>query len=540
MAHILVVDDDTMLAEMLVKHIERAGYQATAVSSLNKGVEQVCNGIFDVVFLDVQLPDGNGLEAFSLFSKAPSKPEVIIMTGAGSPDGAKMAIKAGAWSYLEKPHVLRNLLLPLTRALQYREEKKRIRALPVALKRDSIIGKSPGLMQCLDQLAKVAVSEASVLLTGETGTGKEVFARAIHDNSNRSNQPFVVVDCASLPETLIESTLFGHVKGAFTGANRTTPGLIKMADGGTLFLDEVGELPERIQKTFLRVLQERRFRPVGGMVEESSDFRVIAATNRDLDQSANQDRFRSDLLYRLRSFSLHLPPLRERMEDVRPLVRYFLIRLCDRTRVSSKGIADELYDHLLAYEWPGNVRELQQTVEQMFANAFHYPTLYACHLPEHLRVRQTLEGMKREPMLTSVSTQLPSGPLTSWKTYKAAIEATYFQQLLAVSKGNIKEMGRISGLSRARLYQLLNLYADHFPQHLPGESWRDVCFESDLQTTASDVSRPRGALAAAPATTQFFGPAPPAPVPLILDTEAGLCNSGDKPRPAPGGLTLHW
>jgi two-component system NtrC family response regulator len=456
---ILIVDDDPVLAEMLTLHLGRAGYQATSASTLADGVALAHNGAFDVIFLDVQMPDGNGLQFFPRFAEAPSQPEIIIMTGSGDPDGAKKAIQLGAWSYLEKPNILREMLLPLTRALQFREEKKKINVMPVALKRDGIIGKSPSLRPCLDQLAKAAISDANLLITGETGTGKEVFARAVHDNSGRSQKAFVVVDCASLPETLIESTLFGHVKGAFTGADRTVSGLVKMAEGGTLFLDEIGEMPERIQKSLLRVLQERRFRPVGATREEVGDFRVIAATNRDLDQFVDHGLFRADLLYRLRSLTLHLPPLRERKEDIRPLARHFLIRLCDRARVTTKGMADELFDYLAAYDWPGNVRELQQTMEQVFANAVHHPTLFPNHLPAHIRVCKTLAGLKSDSISESTTASI-SAPTTlvSWKKYKTLNEADYLHQLIAIANGNIKEMCRISGLSRARLYQLLGLH----------------------------------------------------------------------------------
>ncbi len=458
MTNILIVDDDVVLAEMLTGYLEREGHRVAMAATLADGIDQARNDIFDIVFLDVQLPDGNGLEAFPHFSEVMSKPEIIIMTGSGDPDGAKKAIQSGAWSYLEKPHVLRNLLLPLTRALQYRKEKKKITVVPVALKRDAIVGKSPCLLNCLDQLAKAATSDASVLISGETGTGKEIFARAIHDNSKRAQRAFVVVDCASLPENLIESTLFGHVRGAFTGADRTSVGLVKMAHGGTLFLDEVGELPERIQKTFLRVLQEHRYRPIGGSTEEYSDFRVLAATNRNLDEDVAAGTFRSDLLFRLRSFSLHLPPLRDRKEDIRFLTRHFLTRLCDRLKIASKGIADEFFEHLMAYEWPGNVRELQQAMEQVFANAIHHSTFFAYHLPEYIRVHQTLEGMQTGSAAL-ISNRIPVSSTPSlWKDFKMEMEKGYMQQLFDVSGGSVKEACRISGLSRARLYQLINLH----------------------------------------------------------------------------------
>jgi len=459
MADILIIDDDFMLTEMLASHLKQAGYCVAIAATLADGVERARCGDFDVIFLDVQLPDGNGLDGFPALAGVSSQPQIIIMTGSGDPDGAKKAIQSGAWSYLEKPHVLRNLLLPLTRALQYREEKKRIDRIPTALKRDAIIGKSGLLGSCLDQVASAAASDAGVLITGETGVGKEIFARAIHDNSNRADKAFVVVDCASLPETLIESTLFGHIKGAFTGADRASAGLIKMAHNGTLFLDEVGELPERMQKTFLRVLQEHWYRPIGAAKEEFSNFRVIAATNRDLDQDAAAGEFRADLLYRLRSFALHLPPLRERKEDIRPLSRHFLTRLCDRAKLGQKGIADEFFEYLQAYDWPGNVRELQQTLEQVFANGVRHSTLYAYHLPEHIRVHKTLENIKNEAaesgggLAGTVRTPLPT-----WKDFKSDKEREYLRQLLEATQSNIREACLVSGLSRARLYQLISLH----------------------------------------------------------------------------------
>jgi len=459
MANILIVDDDSMLADMLASHLKRADHRVEIATNLNLGIDRARADSFDVIFLDVQFPEGNGLDAFSQFAAVASQPEIIIMTGCGDPDGAKKAIQLGAWSYLEKPHVLRNLLLPLTRALQYREEKKKITVVPVALKRNTIIGKSPLMVHCLDQLAKAASSDASVLVTGETGTGKEIFARAIHDNSNRSQQAFVVVDCASLPETLIESTLFGHVRGAFTGADRTTTGLIQMAHGGTLFLDEIGELPEKMQKTFLRVLQGHQYRPIGGAKEEFSDFRVIAATNRNLDQEAATGTFRPDLLFRLRSFSLHLPPLRERKEDIRPLTRHFLARLCDRLKIAYKGIAEEFFEYLMAHEWPGNVRELQQTLEQVFANAVHHPTLFAYHLPERIRIHKTLKKIQARPVKMATDDDRSTLPaLPPWKEFKTEVEKAYMQQLWESAGGSIREAGRISGLSRARLYQMVHIH----------------------------------------------------------------------------------
>ena len=275
MAKVLVVDDDHVLCEMLTDQLQRIGHESVSVTRLDKARELARASDFDVVFLDVQMPDGNGLEALPEFKKMPSAPEVIIMTGKGDQDGAELAVRSGAWDYLEKPTVVKEMFLPLARAIQYRDEKRKAAYHAVALKRQDIVGSSVSLAKCLDLVAKVAPSNVNVLISGETGTGKEVFARAVHENSQKAASNFVVVDCASLPENLVESILLGHKKGAFTGADKADIGLIKQADGGTLFLDEIGELNLNIQKKFLRVLQEQRFRPVGGEKEVTSNFRLI-------------------------------------------------------------------------------------------------------------------------------------------------------------------------------------------------------------------------------------------------------------------------
>lgn len=459
MTEILVVDDNDSVCQMLIEYLESKGHLATGAGTLSEGLSRVQLTAYDVVLLDVQLPDGNGLEYLPRFAAAPSAPEVIIMTGYGEPDGAEKAIVSGAWSYIEKEHVIKDLELHLTRALQYREEKKKVNRIPVALKRKGIIGNSARMNDCFDQLASAATSDVSVLITGETGTGKELFAKAIHENSNRAKKNFVVVDCASLPETLIENTLFGHVKGAFTGADRAEDGLIKHAHGGTLFLDEVGELPLRMQKTFLRVLQEHSFKPVGAFREEHSDFRLVAATNRNLEACTRDGQFRNDLLFRLQALSIELPPLRDRLEDLGELVTYFIARLCERYDQETKGIAPDFIDALAAYHWPGNVRELYQAIEQVFASAYASPTFYAIHLPEQFRILQVRAGLTS----SSSSPTLPDQPdrpvsLPAWRDYRNNFEEQYVRKLMQQCSGDIKTACRTSGLSRTRLYQLLNKY----------------------------------------------------------------------------------
>ncbi len=278
---------------------------ATYALSIREGLEKVSTGVFDVVFLDVWLPDGNGLEALPQIQQTSYQPEVFIVTGLGDADGAELAINSGAWAYIQKPLSMKNISLQLERALQFREEKTQAKS-PVLLRREGIIGNSKAIERCLSKVAYVARRDTNVLVTGETGTGKELFAKAIHDNSLRVRKKFVVVDCASLQKTLVGSMLFGHEKGAFTGAENSREGLIKQADGGTLVLDEIGELPLSVQTEFLRGLQEHRFRPLGSDKEIKSDFRLISTTNRNLKAMVKSRRFRQDLYFRLQTVSIEL------------------------------------------------------------------------------------------------------------------------------------------------------------------------------------------------------------------------------------------
>ncbi len=459
MASILIIDDDKILCDMLSDMVSQMGHDVICAFSLKDGLEEAYLKAFDVVFLDVRLPDGNGLNALPEIGRTPSLPEVIIITGKGDPDGAELAIKSGAWDYIEKSSSIKQITLSLVRAMQYREEKI---AKPVGvLKLDGIIGKAPQMKACFDLVAQGANSDAGVLITGETGTGKELFARAIHANSPRADKSFVVVDCAALPETLVESVLFGHEKGAFTGADRAQEGLIRQADGGTLFLDEVGELPMPVQKAFLRVLQEHRFRPVGGKKEIKSNFRTVAATNRDLHDMVKDGRFRNDLLFRLKSITMNLPTLRERREDIRELVLYYIGKLCERYGMETKGFSPEFLETLVAHNWPGNVRELVNILEGALAAARYSPTLFPKHLPVHMRVQVAQTSVGKEPR--SKDSQIEgSGLSRSLPTLRefretgiAELERRYLKELILLAQGNVKKACQISGLSRSRFYALL-------------------------------------------------------------------------------------
>ncbi|MBW2107683.1 MAG: sigma-54-dependent Fis family transcriptional regulator [Deltaproteobacteria bacterium] len=478
MAKILIVDDDQLLCKVLADQIKCKGHQVESAFTLASGREKTFQGGPDVVFLDVFLPDGNGLDVLKELRQAPTEPEIIIMTGKGDSRGASLAIKYGAWDYIQKPSPLDRLMLPLVRALQYRDQKESVRKM-VTLKREKIIGNSPAIMACINMVARAAESDANVLIVGETGTGKELFAEAIHRNSPRSDKPFVVVDCPVLPQELVGSLLFGHAKGSFTGADSARTGLIKYADGGSLFLDEVAELPMTIQSAFLRVLERRRFRPIGGKKEISSDFRVIAATNRNLADMVSEGTFRNDLLFRLRTLNIHLPPLRDRLGDIPMLTMYYVEKACSKYRTTIKGFSSDFFDALAAYAWPGNVRELFNALESAIADAYDSPTLYVRHLPERVRVNlaHTALGEVSFPGSGSSRQALSPENLPSWKEFKQRAETDYCRKLMSLAGGDIKEACRISRLSRARMYQLVKKHLRGY-DHMPRPKISDSVFRS--------------------------------------------------------------
>lgn len=456
MANILVIDDDEMICEALDDLFTPMGHKVAYALRLKDGLKKASSEFFDLVFLDVRLPDGNGLKAIPEIREAPSSPEVIIITGEGDPDGAELAIKSGSWDYIQKPVSAEAVKLPLIRVLQYRAEKTTEKP-TVVLKQEGIIGNSPQMRRCIDLVAKAVHTDIAVLITGETGTGKELFARAIHDNSQRAAKAFVVVDCAALPETLVESMLFGYEKGAFTGAEKSYEGLIKEAHEGTLFLDEVGELPMPVQSSFLRVLQEHRFRPLGGRQEVKSNFRLIAATNRDLDQMVRERRFRKDLLFRLRSGVIDLPPLRKRSKDIRDLAFYYITNFCDRYGIGTKGFSPEFLEALTTYSWPGNVRELINAIDRALSIARDEHTLFPIHLPTHIRTQLARASVASKYPNKSYSEKDSeiSAPHPNFREFIETTGRKYIEDLLSFTEGDIKEVCRISGLSRGHLYRLL-------------------------------------------------------------------------------------
>jgi two-component system NtrC family response regulator len=459
----------------MVSLVSRLSYHADMAHTLKNGLHLARNGKYDVVFLDVYLPDGNGLDILPALLAQNDPPEVIILTGKGNPNGAELAIQGGVWDYLLKPTSIRDITLTLNRALKYRKEKQGHVAQEAPFMK-GVVGNCPEIRACINLTAKAARSDANVLISGETGTGKELFAGVIHQNSGRSSGNFVVVDCTSLTESLVESTLFGHKKGSFTGAQVDRQGLINAADGGTLFLDEVGEMPPSIQKVFLRVLQEKQYRPVGAVKEQTSNFRLIAATNRDLDEMVETGQFRNDLLFRINTMRIHLPPLRQRTGDIKELATVRIGHLCRKFGLEFKNFGDDFFPTLTEYSWPGNVRELFNILERSVIDAGGESTLYAMHLPRSLRIqvakaqiskltdREVIEETNGEinPLVLTIGQKIFEdifdSPLLPLKEFKNTAEKTYLGELIRQCDGNIHKIMHISGLSRSHFYALLKKY----------------------------------------------------------------------------------
>ncbi len=473
MPEILIIDDDVEACETMVSLVTRLSYNADMAHTAKEGLRLARQSGYDVVFLDVCLPDGNGLDILPSLIAGNDPPEVIILTGKGNPDGAELAIQGGVWDYLVKPTSIRDITLTLNRALKYRQEKKGTIA-KEELSLEGVVGSCAEMKGCLDLTAKAARSDANVLITGETGTGKELFAGIIHRNSNRASGNFVVVDCTSLTETLVESTLFGHLKGSFTDAQFDRQGLIKAADGGTLFLDEVSEMPLSTQKIFLRVFQERQFRPVGAVKEQKSNFRLIAATNRNLDELVASGHFRNDLQFRINTVHIHLPPLRQRTGDIQQLATVSVEQLCRKFGVKCKKFGEDFIPTLTEYNWPGNVRELFNILERAVIDAGDEKTLYAMHLPRSLRIQVAKAqishlastgisepaGDRSNPLIQTVGQKIFEdifdSPLLPLKEFKNTAEKTYLGELIRQCDGNIQKIMHVSGLSRSHFYALLN------------------------------------------------------------------------------------
>lgn len=474
MANVLIIDDDLDFSRSFQRVIERMGHHCAVTPSISKAVEHLHESGCDVIFLDVNLPDGNGLTHVRQFQAMKKQPEVVILTGAGNSDGAALAIANGAWDYIAKPVSVSNIKLLLHRTLTYRASKETSNR-PRFLKRRSIIGESPVMMACLDVMATAAASKSNVIITGETGTGKELFARGIHENST-TNGKLVVIDCTNLPQNLAESILFGHTKGSFTSAHETRDGLFKQANNGTVFLDEIAELNPDLQKSLLRVLQERKFRPIGADNELSSNFRVIAATNRDLRTMVDRGEFRGDLFYRLNGHHLQVPPLRERKDDIPLLATHYAEKICREYEQPLKHLSSDFLDALRAHDWPGNVREFISAVYVAVDKAMAEDTLYSQHLATDIRIGAAKNAFRNHPDTPQPLAQEPGHQPTDAiirlglddelpplrdvrEDVVAQLEQRYLRQLVKTCGTDVSAACARSGLSRARLYDLLKKHS---------------------------------------------------------------------------------
>ncbi|MCA1987306.1 MAG: sigma-54 dependent transcriptional regulator [Desulfovibrio sp.] len=461
MARVLIIDDDDHIRSSLSRCFADLGHETLHAATLQEGLAQARAGA-DVIYLDLGLPDGDGKAAIDQLAATPDRPEIIVITGLGDNYGAREALACGAWDYLRKPASPYQVKASLVGALHYRASRHRETTPPQDFNACGILGESPSMTRVKHLLARAARSEANVLITGETGVGKELAAKAVHANSPRAGGPFVVVDCSTISKQLVESQLYGHVRGSFTGAHADHAGLVAAAHGGVLFLDEVGELPLSLQKSLLRVLQERRYRPVGGTRELASNFRLVAATNRDLEAMTGTGGFRGDLLFRLRTMEVALPALRERGEDMVLLARHFTAKSCSRYGATQKALSPQLLQALAAYGWPGNVRELGNVLEATVIEAGQDPVLYPKHLPHHVRLSAIGEAAPPQAapaVVEGVSTEdmpaKPTPPLPSYEAFKAAQDRVYFQQLLDLAGRDVARASQISGLSVPSIYRRL-------------------------------------------------------------------------------------
>ncbi|MBF0297037.1 MAG: sigma-54-dependent Fis family transcriptional regulator [Magnetococcales bacterium] len=448
MAEILVCDDERNLREMLCMALEDAGHHPVAAASGAEALRILEQNPWDLLLTDLRLPDMDGLDLLRRAKELAAERPVLLMTAYASAATAVTAMKEGAFDYLEKPFAMEDFHLVVTRALEQgtlRRENLRLRR--EVGEREGIIGAAPAMRRVLELARRAARTDASVLITGESGTGKELIARYIHANSVRARGPFVALNCAAVPENLIESELFGHVKGAFTGAGSQRPGMFVEADRGTLLLDEIGETPLALQAKLLRVLQERVVRPVGGSGERSVDVRLLAATNRDLSVECAAGRFREDLLYRVDVVHLHLPPLRERREDIPMLAAVFLEKYADRYGVGVTGFAPEVMECLMRYPFPGNIRELENVVEGAVALTAGGRVEVEL-LPVHVRMPRMADG---SPFV------LPEQGF-DLDAHLAKVEADAIGQALEQCKGSKTRAAELLGMSfRTFRYRMAKL-----------------------------------------------------------------------------------
>ncbi|MDD4051089.1 MAG: sigma-54 dependent transcriptional regulator [candidate division Zixibacteria bacterium] len=443
---VYIVDDEESMCNFMAIMLRKEGYEVAVNQDPREAVDKICVGDYDLVIADVMMPEMSGLELLTEVKRRKPDQEFIVMTAFASVESAIEAMKKGAGDYITKPFKIDEIKLVINRAISHHrildENHKLKKQLAITHDLDSFIGVSEPVVKLKELVKQVAQVDSTILIRGESGTGKDLLCHAIHSLSQRCDGPFVSINCAAIPETLLESELFGHGKGAFTGAIRDKEGLFKVADGGTFFLDEIGNTSLGIQVKLLRVLEEKKITPVGETKPIPVDVRLICATNANIEDEVTAGRFRSDLFYRLNVIPVHIPPLRERVEDIPLLVDYFVDKFCSRHNQPHKEIQPEVYNILSVYGWPGNVRELENTIERAVLLTKGY-ILTPASFPEPI-----VNG-KGDGLVNVVDHKTPT---------LESIEQAYIHWVLEQTGGNKSKAARMLGIDASTLYRKLEKY----------------------------------------------------------------------------------
>lgn len=444
MDRILIVDDELNMRLVLGAMLKKEGYEVASAADGREALQILQSGPVAAVITDLKMPHLSGMELLDRMNAHHPDIPVIMITAHGTVATAVEALKKGALDYITKPFELEELQSVVAKAIKTRNLKENELFLPPEeIDRPGMIGQSPSTMEIFEAIRRVAPTTTTILITGETGTGKELVAEAIHRNSPRKNNPLIKINCAAIAETLMESELFGHEKGAFTGAAITKPGKFELAHKGTLFLDEVGEIPKEMQVKLLRVLQEQEFERVGGLKTIKVDVRIIAASNRNLSQSVQEGSFREDLFYRLNVFPICVPPLRERSDDILPLVDYFVDKFNKKLSLSVSGVDDAVKEMLLGHRWPGNIRELENLIERMMLLA-KTTIITAAEVPPEFKA-----GLTKDPLPGGGGEKTPLKDLM--RTQMESAEKQMIARCLEESDGNVTRTAKLLGLSRKGL-----------------------------------------------------------------------------------------
>lgn len=460
---VVVIDDEDHMCTAVTRILNQNGYHVTSFTDTKKALEYIARYEPDVVLTDIRMPDMSGMEVLKESQKISTNIAVIMMTAYGTIEEAIESMKEGAYHYITKPVQFSELLINLSKAIEHKRLKEDNLNFAKHIQREylniELIGNTPSIEQIKQLIRKIAPTDSAVLIRGESGTGKELVARAIHKNSRRNDKRFVPINCASIPENLIESELFGYEKGAFTGANQTKQGLIEVAHGGTLFLDEIGDLPLTLQAKLLRVLQEREIQRVGGLKQIPVDIRLLAATNKDLQQAIENSEFRKDLFYRLNVITINLPPLSERIDDIEVLAYHFIEKIAAKLNKGKINVDERVFPILKAYSWPGNIRELENIIERVIV-LLDGDIITVEDLPDDI-IRSRISDAGTDLLPYDKMLTLEQRTNLSDKDYWGAkddFEKDYIRSLLLKTKGSVTEASKISGMSRRNLYDKMEKF----------------------------------------------------------------------------------